>query len=341
VTPSPAPPSPRPLDILSTDAGYRQRFFDADYWTPYVRWVVWKQFGVRNAAVRSGLAGTYPTFIADDRWVVKFFGDLFEGEATHAAELCVGLLRPERHGIPAPALLAHDDMYDAPGQWRWPYLVFEFMEGGSIGEAGDSVSHGDRVRIAREVAGMTRALHTVPIPADGPFDASWGAYEALIACQRAQCVENHREWGDLPDHLIAQIDYYLAPTEELIDRGRPPHLIHADITADHILGLVEAARWRTTALIDFGDAMVGGHLYELVALHLDVFRGDTALLAAYLDAYGVDVAFHAALPRLALSTCLLHRFDVFASLAAIVGDVDEVASLEMLADTLWAMPTGH
>ncbi len=303
-----------------------------------MRWVVEAQFGRQDAEVRSGLAGTYPTFIAENRWVVKFFGQLFDGQATHAAELCVGLLRPERYGMPAPKMLARGALYDAPGQWPWPYLVFEFVEGLSIGEAADRVSHGGRLRVAREVAGMTRSLHAQHVPAAGPFAAAWDDYRALLDRQRERCTESHREWGDLPDHLIGQIDDYLAPTECLIDEGRRAHLIHADITADHILGVLTPDGWRTTAMIDFGDAMVGDHLYELVALHLDVFRGDTALLAAYLDAYAADSAFYRDLPHRALSTCLLHRFDVLSTLPGLGHDLDGIESLSDLADALWTLP---
>lgn len=332
-----APPSPRPLDALATLDGYRQRFFDRDFWEPYVRWVVSARFGAVDVAVHAGLAGTYPTFIVDDRWVVKFFGELFHGEATHAAELSVGLLRPEQAGIPAPSLLAHGHLYDPPERWRWPYLVFEFMEGVSIGEAYNDTSRQDKLGVARRVAQMTRALHEQPIPASGPFAPSWEAYAALLDHQRAHCVQSHREWGDLPDHLIDQIHSYLAPRDALIDVGRAPHLIHADITADHILGVRDADGWRTTALIDFGDAMVGDHLYELVALHLDVFQVDKTLLAEYLDAYGVEDDFYASLPRRALTTCLLHRFDVLSTLAGRDSDPLLAMTLDDLADAVWPL----
>lgn len=329
------PPSGRPLDVLGTLDGYRERFFDAAFWTPYVRWVVSTRFGAEDVAVRAGLAGTYPTFIVDDRWVVKFFGELFDGPATHAAELTVALLRPERLGIPAPQMLAHGDLYDARDQWRWPYMVFEFMQGVSIGEAYDDLARADKVDVARDVAEMTRALHAQPIPADGAFSPTWQAYRELLDRQRSHCVESHQEWCDLPDHLIDQIDGYLAPTADLIDATRPPHVIHADITADHILGVQEADGWRTTALIDFGDAMVGDHLYELVALHLDVFQADRTLLAEYLDAYGVSEEFRAGLPHRALTTALLHRFDVVSSLAGREGDPLLAMTLDDLADSVW------
>ncbi len=321
--------------------GYRRLFFDADHWAPYVRWVACKHADVDDPTIRTGLAGTYPTFIIDDRLVVKFYGQLFKGEPTHAAELAVGLSRPEDRGIPAPRMVGHGTLYGASGGWPWPYVLFEFVEGVSIGEAHERVSGRDRARIARDVGRMARALHDAPVPEGGPFTPTWDAYEAFLGAQRTRCVESHREWDDLPAHLVEQIDDFLAPTAELIDRARPPHLIHADMTADHLLGVAEAGGWRTTGLIDFGDAMVGDHLYELVALHLDMFRCDRALLAEYLDAYGADARFRRALPRRAMSTTLLHQFDVCTVLPDRVPEWDDIADLAQLADAIWGLPAAQ
>ena len=335
---SASPPPARALEPLSTIDGYRRLFFDADHWAPYVTWVARKHADMDEPTIRKGLAGTYPTFIVDDALVVKFYGEQFRGEPTHAAELAVAMSRPEERGIPAPRMVAHGSLYEGSSGWPWPYVVFEFVEGVSIGEAHERVSHGDKVGIAREVGAMARALHDAPVPADGPFAPTWDAYAAFLDAQRARCVENHREWGDLSPDLTSQIDDYLAPTSELIDRSRPAHLIHADMTADHLLGVEEADGWRTTALIDFGDAMVGDHLYELVALHLDMFHCDKALRGAYLDAYGVDRSLRRTLPRRAMSTTLLHQFDVCVTLPGRVEGLEQTADLERLADAIWALP---
>ncbi len=51
-------------------------------------------------------------------------------------------------------------------------------------------------------------------------------------------------------------------------------------------GSWDGERWQTWALVDFSDARVGDLLYELVALHIDLFQLDTRLLRAFLEAYG-------------------------------------------------------
>jgi hypothetical protein len=73
-------------------------------------------------------------------------------------------------------------------------------------------------------------------------------------------------------------------------------------------------------------------LYELCALHLDLFGGDRRLLVVFLDAYGLPVEKRAGLPRKALCTALLHPFNVFTTIPPKILDVK---SLEELANSLF------
>ncbi|MBE0699083.1 MAG: phosphotransferase, partial [Anaerolineaceae bacterium] len=129
-----------------------------------------------------------------------------------------------------------------------------------------------------------------------------------------------------------QIEKFLPPLETLVDHNRPVHLIHSDLTRDHLLGQVVEGRWQTLGLIDFGDAMTGDLLYELAALHLDLFRGDRRLLSTFLAAYGLNPAERSGLARKALATALLHQFNVFGGLPP---EMLQVKTLEALAETLW------
>jgi hygromycin-B 7''-O-kinase len=139
----------------------------------------------------------------------------------------------------------------------------------------------------------------------------------------------------LPDNLVAQIRPFLLPLDELIDQNLTPHLIHADLTKDHILGELNADRWVTNAIIDFGDAMLGDFTYELIALHLDLFDCDKRLLDAYLHAYGLDEKTCQMLPIRAMNLTLLHRFDVLKPICQRFPRVKSVTTLEQLADLLW------
>jgi aminoglycoside phosphotransferase (APT) family kinase protein len=96
--------------------------------------------------------------------------------------------------------------------------------------------------------------------------------------QISRCRSNHLEWGALPARLIDQVENYLLPVEALLDLAYPPHLIHADITGDHLLGRINNEVWHSLGIIDWGDAMSGDLFYELQALYLDLFRCDREML---------------------------------------------------------------
>jgi Ser/Thr protein kinase RdoA (MazF antagonist) len=114
-------------------------------------------------------------------------------------------------------------------------------------------------------------------------------------------------------------------------------LIHADLTRDHFLGEIQGGQWHTRAVIDFGDAMIGGLDYELVALHLDLFGLDINLLRSFLSGYGLEHAAAASLPNRALRATLLHPFNVLSILPENYLRHKAYKSLQELADAMWRL----
>lgn len=79
--------------------------------------------------------------------------------------------------------------------------------------------------------------------------------------------------------------------------------------------------------------MTGNLLYELVALHMDLFHTDKNLLRACLETYGLPPFFQRDFPRQALSMVLLHQFPMPAPVYA---PYRHLKSLHELADGLFA-----
>jgi hygromycin-B 7''-O-kinase len=324
--------SDNPLARLNTLDGYRRHFMDTALWEPFVR-VVCQRHGHTAHTVRAGLAGTCPTFITDDAWVIKFFGRLFDGAAAFDTERRANQLVASDPLIFTPKLMASGQLFETPADWPWPYLIFEYLPGMSIGEVYENVSLDDKLTVARALGEFTRRLHQLPL--GDYFPPTWEEYASFLRAQRAHCRAAHQNWGTLPPHLLDQIESFVLSPEALIDSHARPHLIHADLTADHVLGRLEHGHWATLGIIDFGDAMVGNLFYELVALHVDLFRCDKRLLAAYLDAYGLAPDERDGLPRKAMAAALLHRFNVLDTVFSLNHRAREVVSLDQLATLLW------
>jgi hygromycin-B 7''-O-kinase len=329
-----------PAPGLETYADYGRDFAALDYWRPYVA-AVCAHHGLPCETVRGGVPGTCPTWLVDERYVVKFFGRLYEGGHSYAVEAAVyEALAGQSDGL-TPRLVAAGRLCDdgVSEGWPWPYLVSTYLSGRPLAELGDVAPAEDLAAMARQAGEWLWGLHETPLHAaevteGDPLALSWAPFLAFLARQRCGCGARHLAWGGLPAHLAAQVDEYLAPAEELVDTGRPPQLLHADLTEDHLLGERTADGWRLAGVIDFGDARVGERAYELGALHLGAWRADKRLLQDFLAGYGAwDWGPEEV--RRAMNMALLHQFDVFGQVAARYPEMARIETLDELARRLW------
>lgn len=104
---------------------------------------------------------------------------------------------------------------------------------------------------------------------------------------------------------------------------------------------MEDGRFHPTGLIDFGDTMMGNILYELVALHIDLFRCDKRLLNAFLLCYDLPAPFREQFATKALCMTLLHRFDVMKGAISHLPPLADIETLGQLAELLWQGEGGH
>jgi hygromycin-B 7''-O-kinase len=314
-------------------AAYVPAFTEPAQFVPYIR-AVCERHGLPARTIDANpLPGTHPVFLVG-AYAVKFFADLFDGERAFAVEgACYELLRAAPL-IPVPQLVASGQLFPHAGSWRWPYIVSTRLPGASLSQVYDHVSAANREKLAQDCNGILRTLHGLPLAAAGPLVAGWDAWAAWLERQRAVCVSNHWAWGTLPPQLLAQIDQYLPAAEQLVDRTRQPVLLHSDLNADHLLVEQREGHWAVSGVIDFGDARVGDALYDLVALHLGLFRGERRLLRAFLHHSGT-----AALPtdvvRQVMCLTLLHEFNVLDDVAARIADLAQLTTLDELAQRIW------
>jgi hygromycin-B 7''-O-kinase len=330
-----AQPSPSLLSPLDNLDGYRRYFTDANFWAPFVSFVCWRHHLQINRAPRSGLPGTFPTFIVPDRWVVKFFGPLFDGPSCYYVEQAVSsLLSPQ--DFPVPCLLASGSLYPPDAaEFHWPYLIYEYIPAPSIGEVYGQVSYTSMQALARQLGTLLKRMHSLPLPHDSVLPTNWQFYLEHLIRLSSDCHLRHTAWGSLPSRLLTEIPGYLLPPASLLPPIQYPSLIHADLTRDHLLGELQDGDWHLRAIIDFGDALSGDLFYELVVLHLEIFDADLNLLREFLAAYQPSPFHQQDFTRKAMTLTLLHPYDAFATVFARHPDLLQSTSLDELADRLW------
>lgn len=325
---------PHPLDPLTQHDEYVARFRDAALWAPYVREVCARHDLDAPEPIRAARSGSSPVFSVADRWLVKFFDPTFNDLNSFQSERACARLLTAHPVLPFPTLLGEGAL-DHPGAlWPWPYLIFAYLPGVEIGEVYAQISHDQHMQLAHELGGWIRAFHDLPLPDDPAITPGWDGYLAELRRPYQHSEAHNRAYASLPERFYPQMADFILPPEQLILPGEQPHLVHADLTSEHLLGRMENGRWHTLALIDFADAATGSLLYELCALHLDLFRFDRRLLTVFLDGYGYTGPRGAWLARRAMSTALLHHFDVLYRLRE-RPDLTGAGSLEELALRLW------
>jgi len=346
---------------------YSAHFMDPVVWELFIRRVA-ECHGFGCQRILPGLPGTYPTFIVEHSQsakqtpaaiVVKFFGPLFEGTTSFQMERAMGHFTTQHNlNIHTPAILAEGRL-----SADWCYLVFEHIRGVSIGQVHHELSLDALKGVAVQMGKFMNELHTLTATCEPDFPLntqvkSWDGYADFLENQRAACLDHHRNWQDIPSQLIHQLPGFILPLEQLIDFSSPPHLVHADLTADHLLGRLIATPpisamkhragnlrgkitleqpetgWENLAVIDWGDCRVGNILYELVALHLDMFRADKRLLHVCMQAYSLPDYFKENFARKALSTVLLHQFPMPAHVYA---PYQHAHSLDEVAEGLFGI----
>ncbi len=310
-------------------AAYAALFTNTAYWHAYVV-AICARHGLECHDVRAGLPGTNVVFLVDQRYAVKLYSNLFGGSYSFAAERECYAMIAAAQAIAAPALIASGELFDSTGGWPWPYLVTSLLPGMSLGESA-TLPDSNQLALATWLGIFLQRIHGLPLAQNLHLHADWGDFLAFLHHQRAHVVEQHTRWGVLPLHLIAELEHYLPPITQLVDQTHPPRLLHCDLNADHVLGEYVEGQWLPSGVIDFGDARVGAPTYELVALHLGLFRGNKTLLDAALSAYA-DPLLLVDLPRRAMAYTLLHEFNV---LEGMHEQIQAIPTLEDLAEHIW------
>jgi hygromycin-B 7''-O-kinase len=323
----------QPFNFATREA-YAGVFTDATHWRPYVEAVCGRHGLGLCQEVRAGYPGTHAVFLVDGRYAVKLYTHLFGAGRDAVVEREVYGAIARAGDVRAPALVAAGELFPDGYGWRWPYIVTTVVPGERFGDVRERLSLEERQEVAGYLGLLVRRVHELPTEGE-LLGRTWDGYLGFLREQREGCAARHRAWGSLPGRLIDQIDTYLLPVEELVDRGNAPVLLHGDLTEDHLLGEWQDGRWIAAGLIDFGDARTGDWLYDLIALHIDLFRCDNAMLGAFLAAYGAGVGPREGFARRMLGLSLLYPHNDFGTVMRAVPEAATAGSLEELAALLW------
>ena len=243
-----------------------------------------------------------------------FWLDAFDAEVrvTEAVE--------GRLPAPVPAILGTGELDD------WRYLVSAHVPGVQIEAVLPSLDAADLERLAAELGQFIGAFHAVAVPG---FERPFGPWPRYLEERLAGARELHRSRGVDPGR-VEQIVAFLADQAPVLRALGPPQLVHADLTAEHVMLAEAEGRWRLSGVLDLADAMVAPAELDFVAPFVELFRGRRVPQRRLMAESGVRASampFSALFMAVALQHRFMHFDDWFApEIAAGVTDVRTIAA---------------
>ena len=228
-----------------------------------------------------------------------FWRDAFDAEV-RVTEAVQGRLP-----APAPAIIASGELED------WRYLVSTHVPGVQIQDVLPRLGEADLERIAAELGQFMAALHAVAVPG---FEREFGPWSRYLDERLAGARALHLSRGVEPAR-VDQIAAFLAARAPALRALGRPVLIHADLTAEHVMLVETGGRWRLSGVLDLADAMIAPAELDLIAPFMGLFRarrGPQRRLMAESGVRAVAEPFSQAVMAVALQHRFVHFDDWFA-----------------------------
>ncbi|XP_058087090.1 lysine-specific demethylase JMJ21 isoform X2 [Magnolia sinica] len=201
-----------------------------------------------------------------------------------------------------------------------------------------------------------------------------------ILTKRRKNVSNHlAKWGSpIPSSLIEKIDEYIPHNvavlldtfkdkDGLYKVSKSPTWIHSDIMDDNVHmkpcvpthcldengcnGDEKQRKWNPSHILDFSDLSIGDPIFDLIPIHLDIFRGDSQLLKKFLESYRLPLAGRPSeddmlldgkveskfrrLSYRAMCYCILHEDNVLGAVFSLQKELKSAKSWEEVEETVW------
>jgi hygromycin-B 7''-O-kinase len=194
-----------------------------------------------------------------------------------------------RLSLPTPHLV------DSAEHAGWPYLVMKLLPGTPLDRVWPALPQHGRCAVLRTIGFVAAELHALPL---GPMLALAPRWADFLQSQRERCCARQQRTGQ-PAHLLAQMESFLqGPVPE-----GPDVILTGEYTPFNLLHQGGAL----SAMLDFGDGLVGPREYDWLGPLCFLAAGDASSVDAFFDGYygrPFDRGRREALLRL----LLLHRY---------------------------------
>lgn len=310
---------PHPIDPVDFDERFR---VDFSAWRQVIAEIA-EAHDLPTEPIRPFDGGSNLVAEVDRRWVVKVFPDFHR----HQWESECRVL-PHFQGLPVrvPELVAWGERDDG-----YTYVVMSRLPGETLEDHWEDLSRGERAGLLRDIGHLMAAAHAAPAAGLADLEPRW---ERFLPTQLGQCRPRHLRLG-APAWVTGRLEAFALEALPALDLSPPHVVLTGEYTPFNLLFDDVDRRPTLSGMIDFGDAMVGPAVYDVLGPAVFLAGGDPVLLGAFFDALQLlpwPLPEH--LRRGLLALLLLHRYsDLDAQIR--VDGWRELGSLEALADAIF------
>jgi hygromycin-B 7''-O-kinase len=312
---------PGDLSELDFDERYRLLY---DAWRPAIEEIA-RAHGLEARTIAPFLDGSNLVAKVDERVVVKIFPSFHRHQWESERRVL-----PRFHGalpVPVPELVAVGERDDG-----YTYAIITLLPGESLKPRWPGFSRDERAQLLGTIGETMAAAHARDVGDVVDLPPSWATF---LPGQITRCRARHARFA-MPPWVVEHADAFVAEWLPALPLDVKPSILTGEYTPENLLVMESGGGPRLSGMIDFGDAMVGPAVYDLLGPSTFLASGDPLLVQRLIEGHG-----HLRWPltreqrRGLLALLLLHRYSNLDFQIWIPGWREQVSSLDALADLVW------
>ena len=283
-----------------------------------------RSHGLAATAPHVFTTGTNLVLALDEKLILKIFPPFLRSQFVSERGSLAQLRGKLRIAIPEIVVEGERD--------GWPYLVITRLSGVLGADAWPSLPEADKERVLAEIGETIAEVQRVPA---GPLASIEPGWDTLMRRQIVGCRARHERFG-LPQKFLDGLDELLRDAADLIALDGPPVILTGEYIPENFLLSRDAAGWRLSGLIDFGDVMTGRGEYDLLGPSVLMAGGMPRRVQSLFAGFGYAASdITPELKRRLMALMLLHRYGNPNRQICIEGWQQRAANLHELQDLLW------
>jgi hygromycin-B 7''-O-kinase len=228
--------------------------------------------------------------------------------------------------------------YKAGEDSGWTFIIMSRLPGVTLEKVWPRLANADKAAILTDIGRIMARVHAVPVGNLHDLPPLWSEF---FPSQIQKSRSRHERLG-MPRWFVDGVEAFVQDNLAVLPRVFEPVILTGEYTPFNLLVPDHTHVTAIGGMIDFGDAMIGYHEYDLLGPWLFSCEGRADFVEALLTGYGYASADqNQELRRRLFLLQILHCYSDFKAQVRIPSWLDRVASFEELEEILWPSANKH